>query len=71
MSIFTKHPNDIGETYIRHCLQAVRYSFTFLFLFVIAFIHAIFPFLFQTTVRDILRELNDDVNRRHERDSQT
>ena len=71
MSIFTKHPNDIGETYIRHCFQAVRYSFTFLFLFVIAFIHAIFPFLFQTTVRDILRELNDDVNRRHERDSQT
>lgn len=65
MSIFTKHPNDIGETYIRHCFQALRYSFTFLFLFVIAFIHAIFPFLFQQTASDILRELNNDVNRRH------
>ena len=71
MSIFTKHPNDIGETYIRHCFQALRYSFTFLFLFVIAFIHAIFPFLFKTTVSNVLRELNNDVNRRHERDSQT
>ena len=71
MSIFTKHPNNIGETYIRHCLQALRYSFTFLFLFVITLIHAIFPFLFQTTVSDVLRELNDDVNRRHKRDSQT
>ena len=71
MSIFTKHPKDIGETYIRHCFQAWRYSFTFLFLFVIAFIHAIFPFLFQTTVSNVLRELNNDVNRRHERDSQT
>ena len=65
VSIFTKHPNDIGETYLQHLLQALRYSLTFLFLFVIAFIHAIFPFLFQQTASDILRELNNDVNRRH------
>ena len=71
MNIFTKHPSEVGESYLRHGFSAMRYAFTFLLLFVIAFIHAIFPFLFQTTVRDILRELNDDVNRRHERDSQT
>ena len=71
INIFTKHPEEVGETYLEHMFNALRYSLTFLFLFVIAFIHAIFPFLFQTTVRDILRELNDDVNRRHERDSQT
>ena len=65
VSIFTKHPNDIGETYLQHLLQALRYSLTFLFLFFIVFIHALCPFLFQQTASDILRELNNHVNGRH------
>ena len=31
------HPNEVGETYVQHGLSAMRYSLTFLFLFVIAF----------------------------------
>ena len=44
VNIFTKHPKEVGETYFQHGFQSMRYSFTFLFLFVIAFIHAILPF---------------------------
>ena len=44
-NIFTKHPNEVGETYVQHGLSAMRYSLTFLFLFVIALFMPILPFL--------------------------
>ena len=65
-NIFTKHPNEVGETYIVHGVQAIRYSFTFLFLFVIAFIHAIFPFLFVRTASDIVCEMTEHMECRKE-----
>lgn len=69
--LFTKHPKEINETYLQHGLQALRYSLTFLFLFFVSFIHAIFPFLFKQTASDVLRELNNHVNRRHTHGSET
>ena len=33
-NIFTKHPNELGETYLQHGFSAMRYSLTFLVLFV-------------------------------------
>ena len=61
VNIFTKHPNELGETYLQHGLAAMRYSLTFLFLFVIAFIHAILPFLFKKTASDIVCEMSDHM----------
>ena len=61
MNIFTEHPKSVGESYFKHCLNAMRYSATFLFLFVIAFIHAILPFLFIRTASDIVCEMSKDM----------
>ena len=60
-NIFTKHPNEVGETYLQHGYQSMRYSLTFLFLFVIAFIHAILPCLFKNTASDIVCEMSEHM----------
>ena len=60
-NIFTKHPNELGETYLQHGFSAMRYSLTSLFLFVIAFIHAILPFLFVRTASDVVCEMSKDM----------
>ena len=60
-NIFTKHPNEVGETYVQHSIHAMRYSLTFLFLFGIAFIHAILPFLFIRTASDIVCEMTEHM----------
>ena len=60
-NIFTKHPNEVGETYFEHMYNAMRYSLTFLFLFVIDFVHAILPFLFKKTASDIVCEMSSDM----------
>ncbi len=57
-NIFTKHPNEVGESYLKHMFSASRYALTFLFLFVIALIHAILPFLFVRTASDIVCEMS-------------
>ena len=48
-NIFTKHPKEVGETYFQHLWIALKYSFKLLLLFIITFIHSIFPFIFKTT----------------------
>ena len=45
----------------QHGLTAMRYSLTFLFLFVIAFIHAILPCLFKNTASDIVCEMSEHM----------
>ena len=60
-NIFTKHPNEVGETYLQHGFQSMRYSLTFLFLFGIAFSHAILPFLFKKTASDIVCEMSEHM----------
>ena len=60
-NIFTEHPRSVGESYLLHMSNAVRYALTFLVLFFIAFIHAILPFLFIKTASDIVCEMNKDM----------
>ena len=64
MNIFTKHPSEVGESYLEHGFQAMRYSFTFLLLFVISFIHAIFPFLFVKTASNCVGEMTKHMEQR-------
>ena len=64
MNIFTKHPSEVGETYFRHGVQAMRYSFTFLLLFVVALIHAILPFLFIKTASNCVGEMTKHMEQR-------
>ena len=55
---FTEHPADVGETYLEHCMFACRYGAKMTLGGIAAFVHGLFPFLFQTTGSRITRELN-------------
>jgi len=54
----------VGESYLEHGFSAMRYAFTFLLLFVIAFIHAIFPFLFERTASNCVSEMTEHMRQR-------
>ena len=56
---FTKHPKEVNETYIEHMCCAFKFHFTLLRLSMCALVHAIFPFLCETTASDGIKELND------------
>ena len=65
-NIFTEHPNAVGETYIQHMGNALKFSFTFLQLAIIAYIHAMLPFCFVNTGSEKVKELNDLMQNRKE-----
>ena len=64
MNIFTKHPKEVGETYLEHMFNAVRFSLTFLLLFVVALIHSILPFLFTKTASCVVQEMAKHMEER-------
>ena len=61
---FTKHPKEVNETYFEHMCCAFKFHFTLLKLSTAALIHAIFPFLCETTASDGIKELNDCMQNR-------
>ena len=54
---FTAHPRAVGETYAEHCAFACRYGLRMTLGGLAAFVHGLFPFLFQSTGSRITREL--------------
>ena len=66
-NIFTKHPKEVNETYLQHMWCAIKFSFKLECLAFCAFIHAIFPFLCETTASDGIRELNDCMKKRRKK----
>jgi hypothetical protein len=64
INIFTKHPEEVGETYFEHMYNALRYSVTFLLLFFVALIHAILPFLFTRTASCVIQEMARHIEKR-------
>ena len=63
-NIFTKHPKEVGETYLQHMWASFRYSLTFLLLVLVAIIHAILPFVFTKTASCIIQEMSDHIKER-------
>ena len=61
---FTKHPHSVGETYFEHMRCAMKFHFTLLGLSLCALIHAVFPFWFETTASDGIKELNNCMENR-------
>ena len=61
---FTKHPNEVDETYFQHMRCALGFHFTLLRLSLCALVHAVFPFLCETTASDGIKELNDCMQNR-------
>ena len=64
INIFTKHTKEVGETYFEHMFNAVRFSLTFLLLFVVALIHSIFPFLLTKTASCVVQEMAKHMEER-------
>ena len=66
-NIFTKHPKEVNETYLEHMWCAIKFSFKLECLAFAAFIHALFPFLCETTASDGIKELNDCMQERRKK----
>ncbi len=60
MQLFTRHPHSVGETYWQHLCFAIKFGVYMLLGSITAFIHAIFPFLFEKTTSGILCKLMDE-----------
>ena len=64
---FTKHPHSVGETYFEHMKCAMKFHCSLLRLSFAALIHAIFPFCFETTASDGIKELNSCLQKRRKK----
>ena len=63
-NIFTDHPNEVGESYIKHFGHALSFCFLLLGLSFKALVHAIFPFWYKTAVSDRIKKLSKDMQAR-------
>ena len=52
-NIFTKHPKEVGESYLQHLWGAWKYSFILLLLFLTAFIPVSYTHLTLPTNREV------------------
>ncbi|TDJ40460.1 MAG: hypothetical protein E2O54_08005 [Gammaproteobacteria bacterium] len=68
-SLFSEHPNAVGESYLMHMLQATRFAGRLLLAGGACLIHAVLPFLFVKTASETIAELYDRMalNRAHPR----
>lgn len=55
--LFTEHPASVGEDYFGHMAFALRFSGLLALAAGAALVHAVLPFLCQTTASRILRDL--------------
>ncbi len=56
---FTRHPHDVGETYVKHLGSAWYFSSRMLAAGLACFVHGLFPFLFVRTGSNTVRDLHD------------
>jgi hypothetical protein len=63
-NIFSKHPKEVGETYLQHFIAACKYGIVLFGLFIIAIIHAVFPFILKKTVSNKIIDLADQLQKR-------
>ena len=60
-SLFTDHPNSVGETYFSHLLTATSFSLKMLFGGIACFFHGLLPFLFVKTGSVTITQLHDSM----------
>ena len=64
---FTKHPNDVNETYWEHMKCAFKFFYKLLGLSLAALVHSVFPFLFEFTASNGVKKLNNCLKNRREK----
>ena len=60
MNVFTEHPSSVGMTYTQHFKFALGLSGVLTQAALCSFIHAIFPFLFETSTSDIIKIMSKE-----------
>jgi len=63
-NIFTKHPTEVGESYLQHFGHALRFSCLLLSLSFKALVHALLPFCYVTAVSDRIKTLSEGMQKR-------
>jgi hypothetical protein len=62
--LFTDHPASVDETYLGHMAFAGWFASRLLMAAFAALVHALLPFLFETTASRIVRELYQRMENR-------
>lgn len=62
--LFTAHPESVGESYLGHMAFAAWFSSRLALAAGAALVHALLPFLFETTASRIVRELAERTHNR-------
>jgi hypothetical protein len=62
--LFVSHPSSVGETYFGHLAFAAWFSSRLAIAAAAALIHALLPFLFETTASRIVRQLAERTHNR-------
>jgi hypothetical protein len=62
--LFTQHPASVGESYFGHMAFAGWFASRLFMAGGAALIHALLPFLFETTASRIIRELYERTHNR-------
>ena len=65
-NIFTKHPKEVGETYLQHLYHAMSFSCLLLSLSLKALVHALLPFCYETAVSERVKTLSEGMQKRRE-----
>jgi len=69
--LFTKHPNEVGETYWQHFKAASRISWRSFLVSMTQLIHAIFPFFKPplgtdvNSMKNFLQEVSPDTRKKN------
>ena len=63
-NIFNEHPNAVGETYFQHFLKSFGFGIKLTFIALRSFIHAVFPWWFQHSTSERIKNLNNILQSR-------
>ena len=61
---FTRDPREVGETYGEHFAAASSCGFALIASGLACLVHAVFPFLFESTASDTVRRMHRGITRR-------
>ena len=61
---FTRHPREVGEGYWAHCAAASWFGVRMIGGGLACFVHAVFPFWFQTRGSDTIKGLHGKLAKR-------
>jgi hypothetical protein len=61
----TSHPNKNGMTYFKHLFFSLKFSFILFIASIKALIHALCPFLFETSTGEAVKQINICMQQQH------